>query len=165
VASRSLVGRVGVPTIAVYAIGGLTLIGAGDGAMLEAQLDDRKVESIPPVIGRIGARADALFQISGTGRLRKMTLQGALVVERALNVRPLTMTGAYVDGDDVVDLLVGTYNGELIAISGATLQELWRVQFDGPVGPAVATDIHGDGRGEILLITGDGTLRVLAPPR
>ena len=82
--------------------------------------------------------------------------------ERALNVRPLAMTGAYVDGDDVVDLLIGTYRGELIAISGATLKVLWQVQFDGPVGPAVATDIYGDGRGEVVLITGDGRLRVLA---
>jgi len=165
VAGRNFDGRLGVPTIAAYAIGGLTLIGAGNRVTLEAQLDDRKVESIPPVVGRGASGADALFQISGAGRLRMMTLQGALIAERALNVRPLAMTGAYVDGDDVVDLLVGTYRGELIAISGATLQELWRVQFDGPVGPAVATDIHGDGRGEIVLITGDGTLRVLAPPR
>ena len=162
-ASGKVNGQSVVPTIAAYAVGGLTLMDARNGVTREAQLDDRKVESIPPVIGRIGAGADALFQISGAGRLRMMTLQGAPVGERALNVRPLAMTGAYVDGDDVIDLLVSTYTGELIAVSGATLQVLWRVQFDGPVGPAVATDIRGDGRGEIVLITGDGTLRVLAP--
>jgi outer membrane protein assembly factor BamB len=161
-ASRNAGGTPGVPTIATYAVGGLTLMGANNGRVLEAQLDDRKVESIPAVIGNGAEGKDFLFQISGAGRLRVLTLQGRLVAERALNVRPLAMTGAYVDGDDVVDLLIGTYRGELIAISGATLKVLWQVQFDGPVGPAVATDIYGDGRGEVVLITGDGRLRVLA---
>src|SRR4030095_12547238 len=120
-------------------------------------------ESIPPVIGSGAEGTDLLFQISGAGMLRVMTLQGALVAERAFYRRPLAMTGAYVDGDDVVDLLVSTYDGQFIAISGATLRVLWRVQFDGPVGPAVATDVYGDGRGEVVLITADGRLRILAP--
>jgi len=35
--------RPGVPTIATYAVGGLTLIGAGNRVTLETQLDDRKL--------------------------------------------------------------------------------------------------------------------------
>jgi len=162
-ASRNTGGPQGVPTIAAFAIGGMTVMGARNGDVLEAQLDDHRVESIPPVIGSGAEGTDLLFQISGAGMLRVMTLQGALVAERAFYLRPLAMTGAYVDGDDVVDLLVSTYDGQFIAISGATLRVLWRVQFDGPVGPAVATDVYGDGRGEVVLITADGRLRILAP--
>lgn len=150
--------------VAVHAIGGMTLVDSKRGVMLDEQLDDRKVESIPPVIGRVGSGVEeALFQISGTGRLRIMTLEGAMVAERDLGVPALTMTGAYVDGDGVVDLLVSTYQGELLAVSGATLQVMWRIQLDGSPGPAVATDIEGDGLGEIVVITSDGQLRVLRP--
>jgi outer membrane protein assembly factor BamB len=153
-----------LPSIAVHAVGGLTLVNSRDGMTFDQQLDPRLVESIPPVIGRVGrGNEEGLFQISGAGRLRAMTLSGSLVGEVALDVPALAMTGAYVDADDVVDLLVSTYRGEVIAVSGAALQTLWRVQLDGPAGPAVATDVDGDGVGEIVVITGDGRIRVLAP--
>jgi outer membrane protein assembly factor BamB len=153
-----------LPSIAVHAVGGLTIVNRRDGMMFDQQLDTRLVESIAPVIGRVGqGGAEGLFQISGAGRLRAMTLSGSLTGEVALDVPALAMTGAYVDADDVVDLLVSTYRGEVVAVSGATLQPLWRVQLDGPAGPAVATDIDGDGVGEVVVITGDGRIRVLAP--
>lgn len=148
--------------LALHAIGGITLVDSVRGMVRDEQLDDRKVESIPPVIGRVdNDGTDMLFQISGTGRLRRMTLEGTVMSERDLEVPVLTMTGAYVDGDDVVDLLVSTYQGKLLAVSGATLEPLWRLRLDGTPGPAVATNIDGDGYGEIIVITSDGYLRLL----
>ena len=162
IAATSDVARSGkVPTLAVHAIGGMTLVSARDGITYDVALDDPKVESIPPVIGRVERGVNGLFQVSGGGLVRRMTLDGTLVAQTNLEEGVLTMTGAYVDGDDVVDLLVSTYRGELIAISGADLRELWRVPMDGPPGPAVATDIDGDGRGEIVVVSGAGNLHVL----
>jgi len=161
IAATSDIGATKSPTLAVHAVGGMTLVDARRGTIYDTALDDRKVESIPPVIGRVTRDVNGLFQISGSGHLRRLSLDGSLLSETNLDVGVLTMTGAYVDRDDAVDLLVSTYRGELIAVSGADLHEVWRVQLDGSPGPAVATDIDGDGRGEIVVISGAGTLYVL----
>jgi outer membrane protein assembly factor BamB len=151
--------------LAVHAIGGMTLVDSRKGTIYDAPLDDRRVESIPPVIGRVAEGQNGLFQVSGSGLLRRMSLDGTLVARKDLDVDVLTMTGAYVDQDDVVDLLVSTYQGELVAVSGADLRVLWRVRLDGPPGPAVTTDVDGDGRGEIVVISEAGNLHVLQASR
>jgi len=157
------ISNTGIPAVGVFGAGGVTLVDARDGILIDRQLDERKVESIPPVVGRLHAKGGAaLFQVSGAGVLRRLSSDGSDQVEVDLKVPALTMTGAFVDSDDYVDLLVSTYRGEVIAVSGATMEELWRVQLDGAAGPAVATDIDGDGRGEIAVITSDGSLRILA---
>ncbi len=154
----------GEPAIGVFGAGGLALVDAKRGLLADELLDDRKVESIPPVIGRRHGKGGTwLYNISGGGLLRRLTTDGTERVQVDLAVPVLSMTGAYVNDDNYIDLLVSTYRGEVIAISGDTLQELWRVQLGGAAGPAVATDIDGDGKGELVVISGDGMLRVLAP--
>lgn len=155
--------NLGTPALGVFGAGGLAVVDARSGMLMDEQLDDRKVESLPPVVGRgAGKGGEWMFQISGSGVLRRMAADGTDRSQVDLNVPVLSMTGAYIDRDDSVDLLVSTYRGEVIAICGDTLRELWRVQLSGAAGPAVATDLNGDGRGEIVVVTSDGVVRVLA---
>src|SRR5262249_34484530 len=60
------------PTITVHAIGKMTLVDARRRTIYDAPLDDRRVESIPPVIDRVTRGANKLFQISGSGHLRRL---------------------------------------------------------------------------------------------
>jgi outer membrane protein assembly factor BamB len=150
-------------TLVHHNAGGLSIVDRR-GLVKDAQIDERRVESIPVVIGRRSlAEPESTFQITGAGQLRVFDTVGSLVAGTHLSVPVVTMTGAYVDSDDAIDLLIGTFDGELIAVSGSTLQVLWRVQLGAAVGTAVATDLDGDGHGEIVVITSDAVLHVIRP--
>jgi outer membrane protein assembly factor BamB len=159
-AANSTFGREtdGATVLAQHGTGGFSLV-RHKGVVVDMQLDLFKVESIPLVAGpRRRGGPDLFFQVSGDGHLRVFDLAGKLVDEARLPISVLTMTGAYVNDDDAIDLLISTFAGQLIAISGADLTELWRVNLGAPVGTAVATEIDGSGKGEIVAVTTDGTL-------
>jgi outer membrane protein assembly factor BamB len=70
------------------------------------------------------------------------------------------MTGAYVDEDASIDLLLSTSDGKLIAVSGKDLKEIWRVQLDGALGTPVASTLNGIDP-VILVSSSGGVLYVL----
>jgi outer membrane protein assembly factor BamB len=149
------------PTLIQHNAGGLTIVNS-QGVLRDLQIDERRIESRPVVIGRgSDGASDSIFQITGMGTLRAFDINGVQSDEAEFSVRVLAMSGAYIDGDDAVDLFIGTFDGELIAVSGATFKELWRLRLGGAVGTAVATDVDGDGRGEVVTITSDGFLHVI----
>ncbi len=143
--------------------GGLSFIGSR-GLLKDDQIDERRIESLPVVVGRRGLNeSDSIFQITGAGDLRVFNIEGGLINSKSFEVPVVTMTGAYVDSDDAIDLLLSTFDGQLIAVSGSSLKILWSVKLGAAVGTAVATNIDGGSRGAIVVITSDGKLHVLKP--
>jgi hypothetical protein len=143
--------------------GGLSLIGSR-GLLKDDQIDERRIESLPVVVGRRALNeSDSFFQITGAGDLRVFNIAGELVNSKSFAVPVVTMTGAYVDSDDAIDLLISTFDGQLIAVSGSSLKILWSVKLGAAVGTAVATNIDGGSQGAIVVITSDGRLHTLKP--
>lgn len=102
---------------------------------------------------------------TGDGLVTVLTLDGVEVGRRETSLQIVTVTGALVDDDDTLDLLISTMQGELVAWSGRTMSELWRIRLGSLGGPAVATDVDGDGSPEIVVVTSDERLLVVAPRR
>ncbi|MBI4861224.1 MAG: PQQ-binding-like beta-propeller repeat protein, partial [Candidatus Riflebacteria bacterium] len=67
------------------------------------------------------------------------------------------------DGDGNVDVVVGSNNRKVIAISGLTGKELWSRETDAEVAssPAVG-DLDGDGKLDVAIGSNDGKVRALA---
>lgn len=134
------------------------------GLLADLQLDERRLEALPVVLGaRASNGGEWVFQVNGSGLLRVHDLAGNLRDSTDIAASVVAMTGAYIDSDAAVDLLVSTLDGRLIAVSGSTLKVLWEISLGAAVSTAVATDLDGDGRGEIVVITSDGMLHVLQP--
>jgi hypothetical protein len=129
----------------------------------DRKVDLARVESIPPVVAPLQDRAagEQWWLIGGAGRVARVGLDGRELAAAELGLRVVVATGAFIDADDVPDLLVSTFDGELVAVSGATLQPLWRVPLGGAPGSAVVADVDGDGRAEIVVVTSDGRLVLL----
>lgn len=150
------------PALAMTNAGGLALLNLL--GVEEPPLGDpRRQEAIPPVVGAFDVqRADHVFTANGSGVLSVFSLDGDLLARRATGLSVRTMTGAYIDADETLDMLVSTFEGELAAVSGKSLTELWRVRLGAAGGPAIVTDVDGDGDGEIAVITSDGRLLLVA---
>ncbi|MFC3149145.1 PQQ-binding-like beta-propeller repeat protein [Piscinibacterium candidicorallinum] len=142
--------------------GGLSIVTSGT-VVADRKVDLARVESIAPVVAPMRDRAEGeqWWLISGAGRLARVALDGRELAAAELGLRVVVATGAFVDADDVPDLLVSTFDGELVAVSGATLRPLWRVSLGGAPGSAVVADVDGDGQAEIVVITSDGRLVLL----
>ena len=127
------------------------------------QLISRKLESIPPVVmaDSTDPSGRTFASISGQGRVSIIGVTGAVLRSRDVGNSVATVTGALLDDDNDSDLLVSTADGHLVALSGATLAELWRVNLNSTGGPAVVTDLDADGVPEIVVVSGDGILHRL----
>jgi hypothetical protein len=138
--------------------GGFTAVDAKKGMILDDQIFIRKNESLPAVIGKYGA-VDRAYIINGQGEL---VYFDGVNYTAGKNIRKniIAMTGAYVDSDEYTDLLISTYDGELIALNGKTLSPIWQKKFNAIPGPAVATTING--KAVVLIVTSDGILRMLS---
>jgi outer membrane protein assembly factor BamB len=143
--------------------GGEALLSANGEVVLDAQISVRKVESIPPVIVSDATISGgfSIASVSGTGVARILTPAGEEIRRKGLGLRVNTITGALVDGDDVTDLLISTADGNLAAVSGATLDTIWTIDLEAPSGPAVVTDLNADGQTEIVIVSGNGVLHLL----
>lgn len=151
------------PWAAMVNAGGLGLFEAGR-LLVDEQVQPRGLEMIPLVVGPWGPdHRDHLFMATGSGQLSIVGLHGGTVANKETGLQILTVTGAFVDDDETIDLLVSTMEGELVALAGSTMNELWRLGLGGLGGPAVATDVDGDGISEIVLVSSDGRLLVIAP--
>jgi outer membrane protein assembly factor BamB len=131
------------------------------GASVDLQIDPRRIESLPVVIGkqsRLGE--ERVFRINGTGDLAVYDKSGQLLQQEQWRAPVVAMTGAYVDEDASIDLLLSTSDGQLIAVSGKDLKEIWRVQLDGALGTPVASTLNGIDP-VILVSSSRGVLYVL----
>lgn len=138
--------------------GGFSVVDAEKGMIVDDQIYLRKTESLPPVVGRYGEN-NRTYTINGAGELRFFDgVSHSFGFNLGKNI--VAMTGAFVDGDQFTDLLISTFDGELIAISGKILAPIWQKKFDAIPGPAVASVING--KPAILIVTSDGILRVLS---
>jgi outer membrane protein assembly factor BamB len=138
-------------------------LSANGEVVLDAQISVRKVESIPPVIVSDATISGgfSIASVSGTGVARILTPAGEEIRRKGLGLRVNTITGALVDGDDVTDLLISTADGNLVAVSGSTLDTLWTIDLKAPSGPAVVTDLNADGQTELVIVSGNGVLHLL----
>lgn len=123
---------------------GAMAFAAHNGAFADIQLDQRRIESLPVVIGRQSRMGEEhIFRINGTGDLSVFDRTGRLQQQTKLNTPVVVMTGAYIDTDESIDLLLSTSDGKLIAISGKDLKEIWTIQLDGALGTPIATTLDG----------------------
>jgi outer membrane protein assembly factor BamB len=151
------------PVVGMVNAGGLGLFDT-DRVILDALVQPRGLEMIPLVVGPWGPdHRHHLFMATGSGLVSVVGVQGATLARRDTGLQILTATGAFVDNDETLDLLVSTMQGELVALAGSTLTELWRLRLGGLAGPAVATDVDADGTSEVIVVASDGRLLVIAP--
>jgi hypothetical protein len=139
--------------------GGFSVVDAKkNNIIFDEQIFLRKNESLPVVVAKYGL-INRTFIINGNGDLG--FFDGTIyTVGKSLGKNIVAMTGAFVDGDEYTDLLISTYDGELIALNGKTLNPIWQKKFSAIPGPAVATIING--KAVILTVTSDGNLRMLS---
>ncbi len=70
---------------------------------------------------------------------------------------------ADLDGDELLDIVVGSADGDLCALSLAVSARLWALKVARPVGNTLAmADADGDGEKEIFLTSGDGFIHCLS---
>ena len=68
-----------------------------------------------------------------------------------------------IDGDGNVGCLVTTRDGKLMTIldGGKSGEVLWEKQFPAAVGSPILADVTGNGKSEIIVSVGDGSVYVL----
>ena len=83
--------------------------------------------------------------------------------EISLVTAPSAIVTGDVDGDGRDEFLFGGQDGNLYVYrdAGDHPEEVWRKEFDAPVGTPLLADINGDGKSEIIVSVGDGNIVVL----
>jgi hypothetical protein len=149
---------------------GFSLVHSGSGALaianqageaVDQQIDQRRIEPLPVVIGKQSRMGDdRIFKVNGSGEVSVYDLSGQLLQLAKFQVPVVSMTGAFVDRDDSIDLLLSTSDGKLLAISGKDLREIWSAQLNGALGTPVATTLNGL-ESVIVVASSTGSLYVL----
>lgn len=72
------------------------------------------------------------------------------------------LTSGQLDDDPALELVVGTTDGQVVAVDGATGEVEWTRSFDGFAAVAAVGDGNGDGTTEVYATAADGVVRALA---
>ncbi len=83
--------------------------------------------------------------------------------EMSLSTAPSAIVTGDVDEDGRIEFTFGGQDGILYVYrdAGDHPDEVWRKEFDGPVGTPLLADINGDGKSEMIVSLGDGNVVVL----
>lgn len=117
-------------------------------------------------VNGVAVDAGRVFFSTGNGQVVAAVLDGALMWARSLGAEALSApTLVEVNGDGMLDAVVGDQSGTLHALEGRTGRTLWSRSFpaSGEAGAAIeagiaAGDLDGDGASELVAATWDGTV-------